>query len=104
MLFYQLFKSLIGQTITIELKNDIMITGKLISVDQFLNLKLSDVQGTDPKKNPILSSLKTCFIRGNVIRYVLLPQDQIDTQLLKESAIKEAAKIKEEERKMQNRK
>lgn len=35
-------------------------------------------------------SVKNCFIRGSVVRYVQLPSDEVDTQLLQDSARKEA--------------
>ena len=35
-------------------------------------------------------SVKNCFIRGSVVRYVQLPADEIDTQLLQDAARKEA--------------
>ena len=51
MLFYSFFKSLVGKEVTVELKNDLGITGQLHSVDQYLNIKLNDIyvteQGTD---------------------------------------------------------
>lgn len=36
-------------------------------------------------------SVKNCFIRGSVVRYVQLPADECDTQLLQDAARKEAA-------------
>jgi len=36
-------------------------------------------------------SVKNCFIRGSVVRYVQLPADEVDTQLLQDAARKEAA-------------
>lgn len=35
-------------------------------------------------------SVKNCFIRGSVVRYVQLPADEVDTQLLQDAARKEA--------------
>lgn len=40
-------------------------------------------------------SVKTCFIRGSVVRYVQLPADECDTQLLQDAARKEAAQNKQ---------
>ena len=42
MLFYSVFKRLIGKEIVIELKNDLSLRGTLHSVDQHLNFKLID--------------------------------------------------------------
>ena len=48
MLFYSFFKSLVGKEVTVELKNDLGITGMLHSVDQYLNIKLQDIYVTCP--------------------------------------------------------
>jgi len=37
------------------------------------------------------ASVKNCFIRGSVIRYVQVPKDAVDTELLQDAARKEAA-------------
>lgn len=34
--------------------------------------------------------MKNCFIRGSVVRYVQLPGEEVDTQLLQDAARKEA--------------
>ena len=44
MLFFSFFKTLVGKTVTVEMKNGIEVTGKLHSVDQFFNVKLEEVQ------------------------------------------------------------
>ncbi|VDH99017.1 U6 snRNA-associated Sm-like protein LSm2 [Mytilus galloprovincialis] len=82
MLFYSFFKSLVGKDVVVELKNDLSICGTLHSVDQFLNIKLTDIQVTDPDTYPHMLSVKNCFIRCSVVRYVQLPADECDTQLL----------------------
>lgn len=43
------------------------------------------------KFSPFQLSVKNCFIRGSVVRYVQLPADECDTQLLQDAARKEAA-------------
>jgi hypothetical protein len=40
-------------------------------------------------------SVKNCFIRGSVVRYVQLPADEVDTQLLQDAARKEALQQKQ---------
>ncbi|PIK56864.1 putative U6 snRNA-associated Sm-like protein LSm2 [Apostichopus japonicus] len=92
-LFYSFFKSLVGKDVVVELKNDLSICGTLHSVDQFLNIKLTEITVTDPDKYPHMS--KNCFIRGSVVRYVQLPADECDTQLLQDAARKEAAQSKQ---------
>lgn len=92
MLFYSFFKSLVGKDVIVELKNDLCICGTLHSVDQFLNFKLTDISVTDSAKYPYMISVKNCFIRGSVVRYVQLPTDEVDTTLLQDAARKEAAR------------
>lgn len=69
----------------IELKNDIRIRGILKSVDQYLNIKLDDVDVLDLDKYPHLSSVKNMFIRGSVVRYVVLPRSEVDVGLLEDA-------------------
>ena len=40
-------------------------------------------------------SVKNCFVRGSVVRYVQLPADECDTQLLQDAARKEATQNKQ---------
>ncbi|CAH3142830.1 unnamed protein product, partial [Pocillopora meandrina] len=93
-LFYSFFKSLVGKEVIVELKNDLSVHGTLDSVDQFLNIKLTDISLTDPDKYPHMLSVKNCFIRGSVVRYVQLPAEEVDTSLLQDATRKEAAQNK----------
>ena len=68
MLFFSFFKTLVGQEVVVELKNGVTIRGQLISVDQYLNVKLKAISVDDSTKFPQLDALKNCFIRGSVIR------------------------------------
>ncbi|KAI8901296.1 U6 snRNA-associated Sm-like protein LSm2 [Globomyces pollinis-pini] len=90
MLFYSFFKTLVGNTVTVELKNDLSITGTLLSVDQFLNIKLDNIVVKDQKNFPHMMAVKNSFIRGSVVRYVKLPAHLVDTELLQDAARKEA--------------
>lgn len=82
---FSFFKTLTNKTVTIELKNDIRIRGTLKSVDQYLNIKLDDVDVLDLDKYPHLSSVKNMFIRGSVVRYVMLPRTDVDLGLLQDA-------------------
>lgn len=84
-----------GKEVIVELKNDLSICGTLHSVDQFLNIKLNDISVPDPDKYPHMLSVKNCFIRGSVIRYVQLPAEDIDTALLQDATRKEAQQGKQ---------
>lgn len=92
MLFFQLFQKLVESRadVTVELKNDLQISGKLQSVDQYLNVKLSDVRIENPQKYPHLVSLKNCFVRGSVVRYIHMNKGAVDVEQLETSCRKEA--------------
>ncbi|PGH16185.1 hypothetical protein AJ79_01952 [Helicocarpus griseus UAMH5409] len=85
------FKTLTNHTVTIELKNDIRIRGILKSVDQYLNIKLDDIEVLDLDQYPHLSSVKNIFVRGSVVRYIVLPQAEVDRGLLEDATRREAA-------------
>ena len=88
MLFYSFFKTLINKDVVVELKNDVMISGTLSAVDQFLNLKLENVV-VEEEKCPHLASVRNCFVRGSTIRYVQLPATDVETELLQDATRKE---------------
>ncbi|NWJ02246.1 LSM2 protein, partial [Crypturellus undulatus] len=92
--FYSFFKSLVGKDVVVELKNDLSCDTRCVS-PQYLNIKLTDISVTDPEKYPHMLSVKNCFIRGSVVRYVQLPADEVDTQLLQDAARKEALQQKQ---------
>jgi U6 snRNA-associated Sm-like protein LSm2 len=85
------FKTLVGKEIAVELKNDVALTGTLHSVDQYLNIKLMNVRVVQPEKYPQLTALSNCFIRGSVVRYIQIPPEHVDTELLQDAARKENA-------------
>ena len=119
-LIFSVFKTLTDQRVTVELKNDLSISGVLKSVDQcvdrpipdvcprpclcrFLNIRLDSIKVLDETRHPHMVSLahhipnavhislsaqmavKNCFIRGSVVRYVQLPAEHVDTQLLEDA-------------------
>ncbi|TFY73622.1 hypothetical protein EWM64_g10390 [Hericium alpestre] len=90
MLIFSVFKTLTDQRVTVELKNDLSITGTLKSVDQFLNIRLDAIEVMDPYRHPHMMAVKNCFIRGSVVRYVQLPAEHVDTQLLEDATRREA--------------
>lgn len=59
--------SLLSRQIEVELKNDVIVSGTLLAVDQFLNLKLDRIQ-TDGAAAQ-LSTSRACFVRGSTVRY-----------------------------------
>ena len=76
---------MIGKVVIVDLKNDLSVRGVLHSVDQFLNIKLTQIDILDPVKFPHLASLQNIFIRGSVVRYIHLSPDDVDTQLLQDA-------------------
>ena len=90
MLFYSFFKTLVGKQITVELKNDLEIRGTLVSVDQYLNIKLESVSVLDEEKYPHMKSVRDCFVRGSVVRYVQPPEESVDVYILHDATRREA--------------
>ena len=78
--------------VTVELKNDIAISGVLVSVDQYLNIKLMKTKVVEEERYPHMSSVRNCFIRGSVVRYVQLPPGELDPDVLQDSTRTEVAK------------
>eukprot|EP00740_Mantoniella_antarctica_P007657 CAMPEP_0181366966 /NCGR_PEP_ID=MMETSP1106-20121128/11050_1 /TAXON_ID=81844 /ORGANISM="Mantoniella antarctica, Strain SL-175" /LENGTH=116 /DNA_ID=CAMNT_0023482479 /DNA_START=312 /DNA_END=661 /DNA_ORIENTATION=+ len=93
MLFYSYFKTLVGKQVTVELKNDLAITGTLMSVDQYLNIKLENTKVVDEERYPHMKSVRNCFIRGSVVRYVQLPPEAVDVDILHDATRREAARV-----------
>lgn len=89
MLFYSFFKTLVGKEVTVELKNDLAVRGILHSVDQWLNIKLENVQVVDKERYPQLQTVDTLFIRGSVVRFVHINPNDVDTELLQEATRRE---------------
>lgn len=93
-MFFSFFKSLIGKEVIVELKNDLEIKGTLHSVDQFLNIKLNNITVIDEEKYPHLMAVSNCFVRGSVVRYVQVPAEFTDLELLHDSSRIEARQQK----------
>ncbi|RQM28747.1 hypothetical protein B5M09_011444, partial [Aphanomyces astaci] len=90
-LFYSFFKTLLGKEVAVELKNDVALVGTLHSVDQYLNIKLTDVSVVEEFKYPQLMNMKNCFIRGSVVRYIQIAKADVDTELLQDAARREGS-------------
>ena len=43
---------------------------------------------------PLQQSVKNCFVRGSVIKYVQLPASEVDTELLQDATRREMAQQK----------
>mmetsp|Transcript_3047 Transcript_3047/g.4884 ORF Transcript_3047/g.4884 Transcript_3047/m.4884 type:complete len:119 (+) Transcript_3047:120-476(+) len=72
---------LANETVTIELKNGTVVHGTIVGVDQAMNTHLKTIKMTVKGRNPV--NLDTLSIRGNNIRYYILPDSlNLDTLLV----------------------
>jgi len=82
---------LANETVTIELKNGTIVHGTITGVDVSMNTHLKAVKMTVKGKNPV--NLETLSIRGNNIRYYILPETiNLDTLLVDDTPRPKAKK------------
>lgn len=62
---------LVNNSVVIELKNGTIIQGTIVSVDMSMNTYLKNIKMSVKHRNPV--SLSQITIRGNTIRYFILP-------------------------------
>ncbi len=73
-----------NETVTIELKNGTLVSGTISSVDIQMNTGLKAVKMTIRNSDPV--ALDSLSIRGNNIRYFILPDSlPLDTLLIDDS-------------------
>lgn len=79
-----------NETVTVELKNQTLVQGTIVSVDMLMNTHLKTVKMTVKGKTVFLDALS---IRGNTIRYYILPDSLPLDTLLIDDAPKKPKKI-----------
>ncbi|KAL7751511.1 Sm snRNP core protein Smd1 [Sorochytrium milnesiophthora] len=70
-----------NETVTIELKNGTVVHGTITGVDMSMNTHLKTVKMTVKDRDPI--ALDKLSVRGNTVRYYILPDSlPLDTLLV----------------------
>ncbi|CAJ0557706.1 unnamed protein product, partial [Mesorhabditis spiculigera] len=79
------------ESVVIELKNGTLVKGSILGVDVAMNTHLRSVKMTQKNKEEV--SMDTLSVRGNNIRYIILPDTlPLDTLLIDEEPKKKAAR------------
>ena len=82
---------MINQTVTIELKNGTVVMGNITGVDISMNTHLKNVKLN--RNGQELIQMDHLTIRGNTIRYFLLPEDLNIEQYLVDDSTKNKPKF-----------
>mmetsp|Transcript_7964 Transcript_7964/g.23752 ORF Transcript_7964/g.23752 Transcript_7964/m.23752 type:complete len:135 (-) Transcript_7964:33-437(-) len=77
MLPLSLLTTATGQAMLIELKNGDTYNGRLVNADTWMNVNLEDVICTS-RDGDRFWKLPSCYIRGNSIKYLRIPDEIID--------------------------
>lgn len=86
MVFLQLFRTLEGKRVTVELKNDVVIEGTLQTADRFYNFRLVDIKLINAANCQELMFVSSLFIRGSSVRYIAIRPEDVELDLLHDAA------------------
>ncbi|KAI9309635.1 hypothetical protein BJ944DRAFT_258243 [Cunninghamella echinulata] len=77
MLPLSLLNAAAGHPMLVELKNGETFNGHLVNCDNWMNLTLREVIQTSPEGDRFWR-LPECYIRGNTIKYLNVPEEIVD--------------------------
>ena len=78
---------LANESVVVELKNGSVIQGTTTGVDMAMNIHLKNVKVTVKGRNPV--TMDHITIRGNTVRYVILPDSlPLETLLMDDGPVK----------------
>ncbi|EFA75627.1 LSM domain-containing protein [Heterostelium album PN500] len=77
-----------GHQIMVELKNGETFNGYLVNCDNWMNINLKNVIRTS-KDSDKFWKLQSCYIRGNTIKYISVPDEIIDMVVEEEQVVKQ---------------
>ncbi|RIB17698.1 hypothetical protein C2G38_2016791 [Gigaspora rosea] len=75
-----------GHPMLVELKNGETFNGHLVNCDNWMNLTLREVIQTSPEGDRFWR-LPECYIRGNTIKYLRVPDEIIE--MVKDDAVRQ---------------
>mmetsp|Transcript_29503 Transcript_29503/g.42110 ORF Transcript_29503/g.42110 Transcript_29503/m.42110 type:complete len:117 (+) Transcript_29503:408-758(+) len=91
-----------NESVTIELKNGTVVSGTITGVDVSMNTYLRNVKATIKGKNPVNHDFLS--IRGNNIRYYILPDSlNLDTLLIDDTPKHAVSRIQPKQGKTKGR-
>ncbi|XP_053122767.1 U7 snRNA-associated Sm-like protein LSm10 [Hemicordylus capensis] len=68
-----LLQGLHGRVTTVELRDEGVVVGRIVNVDAFMNIRLSEATFTDRSSHS--AWLADLFVTGRNVRYVHIPED-----------------------------
>eukprot|EP01135_Chromosphaera_perkinsii_P007228 Nk52_evm36s745 gene=Nk52_evmTU36s745 len=89
MLPLSLLRTAVGHPMLVELKNGETYNGHLVNCDNFMNINLREVICTS-KDGDKFWRVPKCYLRGNNIKYLRIPDEVIDMEVAEVDGVEEA--------------